>query len=385
LAGAVGGHSEQVGLPSKGSQQLRGLMTRIFHGLIVRRVAPYDNNKVQFFNFALQKTAMETVGVWGFISAILIALLPSGGVVMADEDASPRSIMIGTASPGGPYYVYGQEIARVLSRVLGIETNAQVTQGPAQNIVLLEKREAMLGFVTTGAGLQAWNGTDWAKGTKYRSMRVIFPMYDTAFQFAVPKRLAVKSLIDFAGLRIGVGPRAGTGGTYVPEIFRVLGISASIRYGAWDEMKSQTVAGELDAVAFVGGVPFPALTDLNAIEPIDFIEPSPEQMALIKKVMPEISPSLVPAGAYPSQVRDYHTAGLYNFAVVHKDLADDLVYKIVKAVFENREELVKAQSSASETIPANIGRNTFLPLHPGAIRYYREVGVVIPPSALADH
>lgn len=328
---------------------------------------------------------MRIAGARVFISVTLIALLLCDGAVMAEETALPRSIMIGTASPGGIYYVYGQEIAHILSRTLGVEASAQVTQGPAQNIVLLEKKETMLGFITTGAGLQAWNGTDWAKGTRYRSMRVIFPMYDTASQFAAPKRLAIKSVSDFTGLRVGVGPRAGTAGIYVPEIFKTLGISASIRYGAWEDMKSLTVAGELDAIALIGGVPLPALAALDTIEPIDFIELSSEQMAIIRKQMPELSPSVVPAGAYPSLVNDYNTIGLYNFAIVHKDLADEIVYKIVKAVFENREELIKAQSSASETLPANISRNTLLPVHPGAIRYYREVGIAIPPGAIAAH
>jgi TRAP transporter TAXI family solute receptor len=89
---------------------------------------------------------------------------------------------------------------------------------------------------------------------------------------------------------------------------------------------------------------------------------------------------LVPAGTYPALANDYQTIGLYNFAVAHTDLADDLVYKIVKAVFDNREQLIEAQSSAKETVPANITRDSVLPLHPGALRYYRELGVTIPPG-----
>jgi TRAP transporter TAXI family solute receptor len=103
--------------------------------------------------------------------------------------------------------------------------------------------------------------------------------------------------------------------------------------------------------------------------------PSADQIA---GKLPEMSPSTVPAGTYPSLARDYQTIGLYNFAVAHKDLPNDLVYKIVKAVFDNHEELVKAQSSAKETVPANIGRDTVLPLHPGAERYYREIRIPIP-------
>jgi TRAP transporter TAXI family solute receptor len=293
-----------------------------------------------------------------------------------------EALVVGTASPGGPYLSYGQGLASILSRELGREVTAQATQGPAQNIVLLEKREIMLGFVTMGVALQGWNGTDWAKGKHYRALRVIFPMYDTAFQFVVPKRLGVTWLEDLANLRVGVGPRAGTGGSYVPAVFDALEIHATIRYGAWDSMSSQLKAGELDAIAFVGGIPFPALNETSAIQPLDFVQPSPEQMAIIRQKLPEMSQSTVPVGTYPSLDHDYQTFGLYNFAVAHKDLPDDLVYKIVRTVFENRPELMRIQSSARETVPENIGRNTFLPLHPGAIKYYREQGIPLPPSTL---
>jgi len=294
-------------------------------------------------------------------------------------------IIIATASPGGPYLAYGQGVARILSRELGREVTAQATQGPAQNIVLLERQQAALAFITMGVGLQAWNGADWTKGMKYRSMRVMFPMYDTAFQVVAAKRLRINWLEDLAGLRIGVGPRAGTGGTYVPAIFKALDINVSIRYGAVESMGSQLISDELDGVVFGTGFPVPALAQLSATHPVDFIQPSAEQVAIIRKQMPEISPSLVPAGTYPSQVRDYQTVGLFNFAVAHKDLPDELVYRIVKAVFDNRDELIKAQSSAKETLPANIARNTILPLHAGAIRYYREIGVAIPTGVDVAH
>jgi uncharacterized protein len=316
------------------------------------------------------------------LAAAMVVLAPAwSGAAWAQAPNWPRSIAIGTASPGGIYYDYGEGLARILTRTLQIEATAQVTQGPAQNIVLMEKKEAMLGFVTTGAALQGWNGTDWAKGTRYRSIRVIFPMYDTAFQFAALKRLAIKSLDDFAGLRIGVGPRAGTGGTYVPEIFKILGIAADIHFGAIEQMASHMANGKLDGVVIAGGFPIPALAELDAKQPVDFVQPSSEQSSIVRNKIPEITPSLIPAGSYRSRAQDYHTIGLYNFAVAHKELPDDLIYKIVRAVFDNRDELVKTQSSAKETLPENIDRNTMLPLHPGAIRYYREVGITVPTAA----
>jgi len=311
------------------------------------------------------------------ICALLTALVIVAAGPREDARAA-EPIIIGTASPGGPYLAYGQGLARILSRELGQEVTAQSTQGPAQNIMLLEKKQMMLAFATMGVALQAWNGADWSKGERHRSMRVIFPMYDTAFQFVGAKRLRLNWLEDVAGLRIGAGPRAGTGGTYLPILLKTLDIKANLRFGAWESMASQLKSGELDAIVVTAGFPTPALTELIAADLVDFVQPSADQIALIRKELPEITPSTVPAGTYPSLARDYQTIGLYNFAVAHKDLPNDLVYKIVKALFDNHDELVKVQSSAKETVPANIGRNTVLPLHPGAERYYRELGIPVP-------
>jgi hypothetical protein len=74
---------------------------------------------------------------------------------------------------------------------------------------------------------------------------------------------------------------------------------------------------------------------------------------------------------------------VYNFAIGRADLPDDLVYQLVKAVFENQPRLVKIHPAARETLPQNVDRDTFLPLHPGAVRYYREIGINIPASLTA--
>jgi TRAP transporter TAXI family solute receptor len=307
-----------------------------------------------------------------------IATLVLIGMAARDDAPAAEPLVIATASPGGPSLAYGQGLARILSRELGQEVTAQSTQGPAQNVLLLERKQATVAFITMGVGLQAWNGSDWTKGTQYRSMRVIFPMYDTAFQFVAAKRLHLNWLDDLTGLQIGAGPRAGTAGTYLPTIFKALDIKGNLRFGAWESMTSQLRSGDLDGIVFAAGFPIPALSELVAAEPVDFVRPSADQIALIRKALPEISRSTVPAQTYPTQERDYATIGLFNFAVAHKDLPDDLVYKIVKTVFDNREELMKVQSSAKETVPANIARDELLPLHPGAERYYREIGVPIP-------
>jgi uncharacterized protein len=315
------------------------------------------------------------------VLGLLGAVLFSAPGTAADATA-PESMTIGTASPGGVYYPYGHGLAMMLTKYLGVPFTDQATQGTAQNVVLIEQRKVMLGMTTMGVALQGWNGTGWAKGTQYRSMRALFPMYDTPFQFAAPKRSNLASIGAFAEKGIGAGPKAGTGGTYFPEIFKALDIPAVLRNGAWEDLLRQLAAGELDGLAFSLGVPATEVAALDAKDPLDFIQPSPEQIALLRTRFPEFSPSLIPSGTYPSLREDYHTLGLYNFAIIHRDVPDDLAYRIVKAVFEHHDELVSAHPAAKETLAANLDRDTFLPLHPGAARYYREIGIAIP-SAIA--
>ena len=287
----------------------------------------------------------------------------------------PDQLTIGTASPGGTYYVYGDGLAKILTRTLDLPVARLATEGPAQNIELLEAGEAKLGFVTIGIALQAWNGTGvWVAKRPARSMRAIFPMYDTPFQFLVLQESGIRSITDMAGKRVGVGPRGGTSATYFPEFFNTLKVPVNFVFGEWAELAAHVNQRTLDVLAVAAGVPFPSFVELEAKDKVRYIAFGPEQIATLRLAMPELTPSSIPAGTYPSLLRNYQTLGLYNFAVAHADLPDDLVYNVVRAVFENHEEMMEAHAAAAATVPANVDRNSFLPLHPGAIRYYRQVG-----------
>jgi uncharacterized protein len=306
------------------------------------------------------------------IAAVTLAL-PSP--TRAGEPHWPDDLTIGAASPGGTYYVYGAGLAEILTRELGLPVVMRPTEGPAENIALMESGEAKLGFVTVGIALQAWNATGaWTGKTPARSLRAIFPMYDTPFQFMALQDANIRSIADMAGKRIGIGPRGGTSATYFPDIFNALKIPANFVFGDWAELASQVHTRSIDALAVAAGVPFPSFIELEAKDKVRYIALSPEQLATLRLAMPELTPSRVPAGTYPSLLRHYQTLGLYNFAVAHADLPNDLVYNIVRIVFEKHEEMMEVHAAAAATVPANLERNTFMPLHPGAIRYYRQIG-----------
>src|SRR6516162_8335888 len=185
----------------------------------------------------------------------LAALLGREAPSRAGEPNWPDQLAIGTASPGGTYYVYGEGVARILTRSLDLPVVRLATEGPAENIELLEKGDARLGFVTTGIALQAWNGTGgWVGKKPARSMRAIFPMYDTPFQLLVLQESAVRSVPDMGAKHVGVGPRGGTGAAYFPEFFDTLKIPVHLAFGEWSELAAHMRRRELDVLAVAVGV-----------------------------------------------------------------------------------------------------------------------------------
>jgi TRAP transporter TAXI family solute receptor len=318
-------------------------------------------------------------------AACLLVIGTSTGVLAANPDW-PTSLTLGTASPGGIYYVYGDALAKILTEKLGIAVNPLPTQGPVHNVKLLDSGGAQLGLTTMGVGLQGWNGTgDWTGAKQFRNMRALFPMYDTPLQTVVLQKSGITTLAQLDKKHLFVGPKAGTGGTYIPAIMKLLGISAEFGYGSFDVAAAELLAGNADAFVTLTGAPVPAVQTVEAKEPITFIALSAEQIEAIRKAMPEFSSSKIAGGTYRGMPKDYVTIGVYNFAVGRADLPNDLVYQLVKAVFENQPRLLKASPAASDTIPQNVAKDSFLPFHPGAVRYYREIGVSIPDALAATN
>jgi uncharacterized protein len=242
------------------------------------------------------------------------------------------------------------------------------------NVKLIESGSAQLGLTTTGVALQGWNGTgDWASGQRYRKMRALFPMYDQPFQFVALPRSGITTVAQFNNRNVGTGPRAGTSGVYVPAMLAAIGISAKIENGPWDNSAARLLEGSYDALGMSAGVPIPALKHVEAKEPVVFVSLTPGQIEALRKAIPELTISQIGSGAYTSLDKTYTI-----FAIGRDDLPDELVYQLVKAVFENQPRLAKATLAASDTLPQNVVKNTILPFHPGAVRYYREIGISIP-------
>jgi uncharacterized protein len=317
--------------------------------------------------------------------AILVALCSAallvGAMAHAQDDRSkwPRSTVIGTASQGGTYFIYGSGLANLIAESLKINAGAEVTGGPVQNATLVQTGEHQLGLVTMGPAYAAWTGKSaLAPGLEHKDLRAVFPMYQTSFQIVALRRSGIETVADLDGKTVGVGPAGGTADMYFPQFFETLGVKVRKRNGGAADLVSQLQDGLIDAFAFAAGIPIAAFSQIEAQVPVRIFSLDQSQVARITEKFPELSPATIPAGTYQSLTADIPAISIWNFAVTHKDMPDSLVYAVTRTVMENPGRMQQIHEAAQETRPQNVGANSFLPYHPGAVRWFEENGHEIP-------
>ena len=317
------------------------------------------------------------------LAAATTVLAPLRAPAQVQGEAGwPAALLMSTAGPGGTYAVYGPVWGGLVARATGLPVSYRATQGPRENILLLDRGSVDLGMTTMGVARQAWEGVgEWTGGVRLRGFRALFPMYETPFHGMARRGAGIVSLASLSGKRAGVGPRGGTAGLYVPAMLRLLGVGGvRVAFGTIADQVRMVAAGTLDACVIAAGAPIPAYAEAAARTPMMFFGPAPAEIAKLTASLPELSPDLVARGTYRGLEGDLPSVGMFNFAIGRAGLPDDLVYRAVAAVLGAPAAMRAAGPEAAQTIAANARRDGFLPFHPGAARYYRAYGVALPPG-----
>jgi uncharacterized protein len=313
------------------------------------------------------------------LAAISVAATLAMPAVAQDRSDWPNEITIGTASQGGTYFVYGNGFASYISEALGLNATGEVTGGPVQNVTLVETGDHLMGLVTMGPAYDAWSGrSELAPGLEHRSIRALFPMYQTPFQVIALRASGITSVTDLDGRRVSVGPAGGTPGTYWPQFMEAVGVNAQVSYAGAADAAGQLQDGLIDAFAFAAGVPISAFAELAASQDVVMFGLSEDEMAQVLEAFPAMAPLTIPAGTYAGHDYDQETVALWNFAIAHEDMPESLAYEITKLAMENPDRMVQIHAAASETLAEHWDKNTFMPFHPGAVRYFEESGITIP-------
>lgn len=316
---------------------------------------------------------MRRTRVLAVLTVLLAVAASSAGA--QPRQGWPRSVTIGSASIGGVYHVIAGGYARVIGEKMGLSATNRVTGGPVQNVLLVQNKELELGLTTTGPAFEALNGIGEFRGRKADAIRVAFPMYTSYAHWMVDGNSPIRSVTDLTNRVVSLGPRGGSAEFVGERVFQLFNVRPRrIVYLGFADGATAMRDGTVDANFGVIGVPVPAWVEAALTRPARFFGFTREQIETLTSRYPYLARASIRGGVYRGQDEPIPTVQMYNAAVVHKDMPEDFVYELVKTIFANRDFLATVHPTANEHLPVNIFY-VKLPLHPGAVRYFREQGV----------
>ena len=309
------------------------------------------------------------------------AVACGGGDGGGNDDAPSRVfVSMGTAPPGGTFFVFGSALAEVMNEFgagFGWNTTAEATSGSQENIRRLVSGE--LDFALSNAAITyfAVRGTEgWDQAYPMRTVMTLAP---NVALWITPTDSGVETMADLRGERVGVGV-AGAGFEY---FIRPLLGAHGITYDDFDPVNA-TQSGAVDLLAdgsaaavFVGGaIPNPAITQASASQDIHFI-PFDEtaKQGLIDEYL-FFRPATIPADTYRGQNEAFEGLDVGSMHLITSSNADEeLVYNVTKTLYENAASVVERHGAGRAIVAANVVRDSGTEFHPGSIRFYQEIGI----------
>ena len=304
--------------------------------------------------------------------AMTLALLAACSTV---EAPTLNEIGMYSAGPGSAFLPYAQGVAGH-AFANGLKVQPLETTGSIENIRKVNVESNRAGTVFMGSAYEAYTGSGaWTKGEKFTSLRALFPMYETSFQMVALNSSGINSLRAVAGKRVGVGPAGGPAEVFFVGLIEALNIKATIVNGQPADMVRDMLEGRIDVLWQGSPPPIPSLTQVLGRAPATaFGLTADEQAAMIKR-FPFLTLATVPPGIYKNQIAPIRSAAAWNFVLVHRDFPAADAYLLTKAVMSANDPRTQIYSAAANTHASDAAANTFLPFHPGALKYYREAGV----------
>lgn len=295
--------------------------------------------------------------------------------------AKTTFISIGTGGTGGIYYPYGGGVAEIWSKyVPGVKAVAEVTGASVENVKLAHKGETVVGEVMGDVAVAGFNGLSKFKGKKHNILAMAI-MYPNLLQMVTLKSSGITNVEQVKGRNISTGS-PGSGTNFMTEtVFKALGIpldSYKDSRLSFTESANALRDGTIDVGSWSVGPGTSSILDLATTHDIRILGFTPEQTAKILAANDTYSAVELAGGVYRGVDKPVPTIGVWNVMICQASLDTELVYKLVKTLFEHNDYLRKIHPSAAYTTPENAVKYSPIPLHPGTIKYLKEKGIAVP-------
>ncbi len=307
--------------------------------------------------------------------------------------------IIATASTGGTFYPVGVAIATLLSLRLNdqpqISFSAVASSGSLDNIRLLGQKEADFAIVQSLCGLLAWQGKSFYQNKPQKNLRAISMLWQNVEHFTLTNDLVktgnIEDLKNLYGHNFSITENDSGSKFSAETLMDILGIDyhkMNLFYLGYNQSAIALQHGKIKGMNTPAGAPVSAVSNVYAAMgplKVSLLEFSDEDVAKIQKYYPVWNRYVIKANTYPRQPKDIKTIAQATLLVTNADTPDDVVYLLTKTMYENLVFLNSVNKGTTSISLENALDGLTIPLHPGAIRYYREKGITIPPHLLAPH
>lgn len=313
------------------------------------------------------------------IFKVSILLLTSVLMLAGCSKNAKKDYILATGGTGGTYYPFGGAIANIWNtKIENMNVTAQATGASAENLRLINKGEAEYAIVQNDVMDYAYNGTDLFAGEKLSNIMTIGTLYPEVVQIAVSKDSGIKSVADFKGKRISVGD-AGSGVEFnAKQIMEGYGLT-------FDDIKKSNLSfkesadgiqnGTLDGCFITAGVPNAALQELAFTAGLILVPVEGEAAKKICEKYGYYTQTTIPGGTYKGTDTDTPALAIKATLAVNASLDEEIVYQMTKALFENLNDLSTAHAKGKEVSAQAAVTGVSVPFHPGAKKYYNEIGL----------
>lgn len=285
---------------------------------------------------------------------------------------------IGTSSVGGGFYLIGNTIAQVGNAINNGINYSAITGGSTKNLNDLAKGEIEFGMCQSATIDQAIKGVEPFKAP-LKSLRFVAAIYPMPCHVLVSSKSGINSVAEFKGKRIDYGPIGAGIETYTRIILNAYDIKDSDvtinRYGKTESTEGLKT-GEVDASFWTTTAPNAQVTDMisGGVRLLSIDEDKRQQ---IIKENPYFALASIPAGTYDNQTADLNTIAPIGVLMSDEKVSEEIVYKTTKALFENSKQLKERLPNYFATFnPERALDGCILDIHSGALKYYKEVGIM---------
>jgi TRAP transporter TAXI family solute receptor len=307
---------------------------------------------------------------------LLFGALWSGS---AAAESTATRVTLGTATKGGGFQLFGQNLAEVINATdVSLQVEAIATKGSKQNLPFLEQGKVDIGLVEGNAARQALEGI----GRPPVRLMVLAVMYPNPGMFVVRGDSPYQTIDDLKGKPVAFGTRASGLRILATDVLNGLGLKPDRDFQQVILEKAadgpRLVLDKQVEALWGAGIGWPGFVKVaNGPAGARFIAPSAAQVQRILKVHPHLKPMSVPAGTYEGQNHRIDSVGLWSLILVRPALADDVAYRLARAIHRGKRALAKRLAQGRYTTAQNtVAQVPAARLHPGAARYYREVGLM---------